>query len=72
MIEKSSSSLERTVLVGIITLEQPKTILEEYLNELNFLGFGPWASVVFGIQIQKICIGYVKSFYMMPMSLEKF
>ena len=37
MIEKSSVSLERTVLVGIITLNQPKHVLEEYLNELNFL-----------------------------------
>ena len=34
MIEKSSVSLERTVLVGIITLDQPKLVSEEYLNEL--------------------------------------
>src|SRR5210317_1423847 len=46
MIEKSSSSLERTVLVGIITLEQPKTILEEYLNELNFLTYTAGGTVV--------------------------
>ena len=39
MIEKSSVSLERTVLVGIITLNQPKHVLEEYLNELNFLTY---------------------------------
>jgi len=46
MIEKSSSSLERTVLVGIITLEQPKSILEEYLNELNFLTYTAGGTVV--------------------------
>ena len=37
MIEKSSSSLEKTILVGIITLKQSKKILDEYLEELSFL-----------------------------------
>ena len=37
MIEKSSSSLEKTILVGIITLKQSKKILDEYLDELSFL-----------------------------------
>jgi GTP-binding protein HflX len=46
MIEKSSSSLERTVLVGIITLDQPKSALEEYLNELNFLTYTAGGTVV--------------------------
>jgi len=46
MIEKSSSNLERTVLVGIITLEQPKSILQEYLNELNFLTYTAGGTVV--------------------------
>ena len=46
MIEKSSSSLERTVLVGIITLEQHKSILEEYLNELNFLTYTAGGTVI--------------------------
>ena len=46
MIEKSSSSLERTVLVGIITLDQPKLVSEEYLNELNFLTYTAGGSVV--------------------------
>ena len=46
MIEKSSSSLERTVLVGIITLNQPKSVLEEYLNELNFLTYTAGGTVV--------------------------
>ena len=46
MIEKSSSSLERTVLVGIITLDQPKSVLEEYLNELNFLTYTAGGIVV--------------------------
>ena len=46
MIEKSSVSLERTVLVGIITLNQPKHVLEEYLNELNFLTYTAGGNVI--------------------------
>ena len=46
MIEKSSVSLERTVLVGIITLNQPKHVLEEYLNELNFLTYTSGGTVI--------------------------
>ena len=46
MIEKSSVSLERTVLVGIITLNQPKLVSEEYLNELNFLTYTAGGTVV--------------------------
>ena len=46
MIEKSSVSLERTVLVGIITLNQPKDVLEEYLNELNFLTYTAGGTVI--------------------------
>ena len=37
MIEKSSFVLEKTVLVGIITKNQSKNILDEYLDELSFL-----------------------------------
>jgi len=46
MIEKSSVSLERTVLVGILTLNQPKHVLEEYLNELNFLTYTAGGTVI--------------------------
>jgi len=46
MIEKSSVSLERTVLVGIITLNQPKHVLKEYLNELNFLTYTAGGTVI--------------------------
>ena len=46
MIEKSSISLERTVLVGIITLNQPKQVLNEYLNELNFLTYTAGGTVI--------------------------
>jgi len=46
MIEKEVVSLERTVLVGIITLNQPKYVLEEYLNELNFLTFTAGGEVI--------------------------
>ncbi|MDB4164063.1 GTPase HflX, partial [Flavobacteriaceae bacterium] len=38
--------LERTVLVGIITLDQPKLVSEEYLNELNFLTYTAGGTVV--------------------------
>ncbi len=37
MIEKSSFVLEKTVLVGLITKNQSKNILDEYLDELSFL-----------------------------------
>ena len=46
MIEKSSSNLERTVLVGIITLDQSKSLLKEYLNELSFLTYTAGGTVV--------------------------
>jgi len=46
MIEKEVVSHERTVLVGIITLNQPKSVLEEYLNELNFLTFTAGGEVI--------------------------
>jgi GTP-binding protein HflX len=46
MIEKSSSALEKTVLVGIITINQTKQVLEEYLNELSFLTFTAGGEVV--------------------------
>ena len=46
MIEKSSINLERTVLVGIITFNQPKQVLEEYLNELNFLTYTAGGTVI--------------------------
>ncbi len=46
MIEKSSSNLERTVLVGIITLNQSKSLLKEYLNELSFLTYTAGGTVV--------------------------
>ena len=46
MIEKHNVSLERTVIVGIITLKQPKSVLEEYLNELSFLTFTAGGEVI--------------------------
>jgi len=46
MIEKSFSALEKTVLVGIITINQTKQVLEEYLNELSFLTFTAGGEVV--------------------------
>ena len=46
MIEKSSSALEKTVLVGIITINKSKQVLEEYLNELSFLTFTAGGEVV--------------------------
>lgn len=46
MIEKSTSNLERTVLVGIITSDQSKKKLDEYLDELSFLTFTAGGNVV--------------------------
>ncbi len=46
MIEKSTSDLERTVLVGIITSDQSKKKLDEYLDELSFLTFTAGGNVV--------------------------
>ena len=37
MIEKSSFVLEKTVLIGLITKNQSKNVLDEYLDELSFL-----------------------------------
>ena len=80
MIEKSSSSLERTVLVGIITLEQPKTILEEYLNELNFLTYTAGGTVVnvgllswnSNIDIRKITLQEIKLIGCYTYNMEDF
>ena len=46
MIEKKDISLERTVIVGVITLKQPKSVLEEYLSELSFLTFTAGGEVI--------------------------
>jgi len=46
MIEKKDISLERTVIVGIITLKQTRSVLEEYLNELSFLTFTAGGEVI--------------------------
>jgi len=46
MIEKSSSALEKTVLVGIITTNQSRKILDEYLDELSFLTFTAGGEVI--------------------------
>ena len=46
MIEKSSSALEKTVLVGIITINQSRKILDEYLDELSFLTFTAGGKVI--------------------------
>ena len=39
MIEKSLINLEKTVLVGLVTKNQTKQVLNEYLDELNFLTY---------------------------------
>ncbi|MGY8945827.1 MAG: GTPase HflX [Flavobacteriales bacterium] len=46
MIEKKTVNLERAVIVGIITLKQPRSVLEEYLNELSFLTFTAGGEVI--------------------------
>lgn len=37
MLEKNTTAIERTVLVGIVTQQQSEEKLQEYLNELEFL-----------------------------------
>ena len=46
MIEKKDIRLERTVIVGIITLKQTRSVLEEFLNELSFLTFTAGGEVI--------------------------
>lgn len=46
MLEKQSISFEKTVIVGIITQNQPEEKLDEYLDELEFLTFTAGGEVV--------------------------
>lgn len=46
MLEKESINFEKTVLAGIITLEQDEDKLEEYLDELEFLTYTAGGEVV--------------------------
>ena len=46
MLETEKISFEKTVLVGIITQNQPEDKLLEYLDELEFLTFTAGGSVM--------------------------
>lgn len=46
MLEKQSINFEKTVIVGIITQNQPEEKLDEYLDELEFLTFTAGGEVV--------------------------
>jgi GTP-binding protein HflX len=46
MLEKEIINFERTVIVGIITLNQNEEILNEYLDELEFLTYTAGGQVV--------------------------
>jgi GTP-binding protein HflX len=46
MLEQEKIAFEKTVLVGIITQNQPEDKLIEYLDELEFLTFTAGGSVM--------------------------
>ena len=46
MLEQEKITFEKTVLVGIITQNQPEEKLLEYLDELEFLTFTAGGSVM--------------------------
>ena len=46
MLEQEKISFEKTILVGIITQNQPEDKLLEYLDELEFLTFTAGGSVM--------------------------
>jgi GTP-binding protein HflX len=46
MLEKDTRNLERTILVGIVTQNQPEDKLREYLDELEFLTFTAGGEVI--------------------------
>jgi len=46
MLEKEKNTFERTVIVGIITQNQPEEKLTEYLDELDFLTFTAGGEVI--------------------------
>lgn len=48
MLEIEKTNFEKTVLVGIITQNQPEEKLIEYLDELEFLTFTAGGEVVKG------------------------
>lgn len=46
MLEKEKNTFERTIIVGIVTQNQPEEKLTEYLDELEFLTFTAGGEVV--------------------------
>lgn len=61
MLERKSTEYEKTILVGIITREQPEEKVEEYLDELEFLTYTAGGEVV-GRYVQKVDIPNAKTF----------
>jgi GTPase len=61
MLEKKSTEYEKTILIGIITREQPEDKVIEYLDELEFLTYTAGGEVVRRF-VQKIDIPNSKTF----------
>ena len=61
MLEKKSTEYEKTILIGIITREQPEEKVTEYLDELEFLTYTAGGEVVRRF-VQKIDIPNSKTF----------
>ncbi len=61
MIEKKDTSLEKVVLVGIITKDQNESTAREYLDELEFLTYTAGGEVVKRFT-QKLAMPHTKTF----------
>jgi GTP-binding protein HflX len=61
MLEKKSTEYEKTILIGIITREQPEEKVAEYLDELEFLTYTAGGEVVRRF-VQKIDLPNSKTF----------
>ncbi len=61
MLERKSTEYEKTVLVGIITREQPEEKVTEYLDELEFLTYTAGGEVVRRF-VQRIDLPNAKTF----------
>lgn len=61
MLEKKNIDYEKTILIGIITREQPEEKVSEYLDELEFLTYTAGGEVVRRF-VQKIDIPNSKTF----------
>lgn len=61
MLEKTDISYEKTVLIGVITREQPEEKVQEYLDELEFLTYTAGGEVI-KRYVQRIDVPNPKTF----------